>query len=74
MPQITLEQVIQDKDFYRSELGIFGGRKFKDETEKLEYAVYLLRCELFRLRLKELGIRDSWISQRLPDFVQQHYE
>ena len=73
MPQITLKQVIQDKNFYRLETGIFGGQKFGEEADRLEYAVYLLRCELFRLRLVELGVRDTWISQRKPDFVQQYY-
>lgn len=73
MFNLSLKEVLENRDFYEVEKGFFGGTRHGEEAERLEYGLHLLRCELFRLRLLEQGLKEDWISRHQPEFVSGVY-
>ena len=64
MEDIDLENVVNNRNFYSSPNPSFFFQK-KQEIQRLDYGLHLLRTELFRLRMGELGINDDFISLSL---------
>lgn len=71
--ELDLMKVVNDREFYRLPPGFFGGQKHGDEVLLLEKGLHLLRSELFRLRLREQGLTEEWIQERMPEFVPGAY-
>lgn len=67
---LNLQDVLVNRSFYRADPHIFGFTNFKQEISNLEYGLHLLRCELFRLRLMEQGLKEGWIENNKPNFVE----
>ena len=67
---LTLEMVMENRDFYVVEKGRFRKKRAMNaEVQRLGRGIHLIRCELFRLRAAAAGVSDETIECELPRFV-----